>query len=211
MYHCLMGPPGVGKGTQAVFLAKKYGLEHISTGNLLREAVSRKTKLGLQAQGYMNQGLLVPDDLMIALVEEVLSPKGFILDGFPRTIPQAEALDSLMEKKGLVLDQVVLLTLDEEELIKRLTGRRVAPKSGRVYHLYFSPPKKEGLCDETGEKLVQREDDKLEIVRPRLKRYFVEQSPLTEYYGKKGLIREISAEGSPEEVRVRLEELLKKN
>lgn len=205
-----MGPPGVGKGTQAVFLAEKYGLEHISTGNLLREAVKRKTKLGLQAQGYMNRGLLVPDDLMIALVEEVLSSKGFILDGFPRTVPQAEALDSLMKKKGLVLDQVVLLTLDEEELVKRLTGRRVAPKSGRVYHLYFSPPGREGLCDETGEKLVQREDDKLEIVRPRLKRYFVEQSPLTEYYKKKGLIRGISAEGSPEEVRERLEELLKK-
>lgn len=206
-----MGPPGVGKGTQAVFLSEKYGLDHISTGNLLREAVRQKTKLGLQAQDYMNQGLLVPDDLMIALVEEVLSQKGFILDGFPRTVPQAEALYSLMNKKGLALDQVILLTLDEEELIKRLTGRRVAPKSGRVYHLYFSPSRKEGVCDETGEPLVQREDDKLEIVRPRLKRYFVEQSPLTAYYKEKGLIREISAEGSPEEVRQRLEECLKKN
>ena len=211
MYYCLMGPPGVGKGTQAVFLARKHALEHISTGNLLREAVSKKTKLGLQAQDYMNQGLLVPDDLMIAFVEEVFSLKGFILDGFPRTVPQAEALDSLMTRKGVALNQVVLLTLDEEELIKRLTGRRVALKSGRVYHLYFSPPKKEGLCDETGETLVQREDDKLEIVRPRLKRYFVEQSPLTEYYKEKGLIQEISAEGSPEEVRERLEELLNKN
>lgn len=205
-----MGPPGVGKGTQAVFLSEKYGLEHISTGNLLREAVRQKTKLGLQAQNYMNQGLLVPDNLMIALVEEVFQ-KGFILDGFPRTVPQAEALDSLVKRKGLALDQVILLTLDEEELVKRLTGRRVAPKSGRVYHLYFSPPKKEGVCDETGEPLIQREDDKLEIVRPRLQRYFVEQSPLTAYYKEKGLIREISAEGSPEEVRQRLEECLKKN
>ncbi|MDE0151950.1 MAG: adenylate kinase [Bdellovibrionales bacterium] len=210
MYYCLMGPPGVGKGTQAVFLSEKYGLEHISTGNLLREAVRQKTKLGLQAQNYMNQGLLVPDNLMIALVEEVFQ-KGFILDGFPRTVPQAEALDSLVKRKGLALDQVILLTLDEEELVKRLTGRRVAPKSGRVYHLYFSPPKKEGVCDETGEPLIQREDDKLEIVRPRLQRYFVEQSPLTAYYKEKGLIREISAEGSPEEVRQRLEECLKKN
>ncbi len=206
-----MGPPGVGKGTQAIFLAKKYGLEHISTGNLLREAVSQKTKLGLQAQEYMNQGLLVPDDLMISLVEEVLSSKGCILDGFPRTVPQAKALDLLMARKDLALNQVVLLTLDEEELVKRLTGRRVALKSGRVYHLYFSPPKKEGICDETGENLIQREDDKLEIVRPRLKRYFVEQSSLTEYYKDKGLIREISAKGSPEEVRERLEELFKKS
>ena len=206
-----MGPPGVGKGTQAVFLSKNSGLQHISTGQLLREAVSHKTKLGLQAQGYMNQGLLVPDDLIISLVEEVLSSKGFILDGFPRTVPQAVALDSLMERKSLVLKQVVLLTLDEEELIKRLTGRRVALKSGRVYHLYFSPPKKEGICDETGEKLIQREDDKLEIVRSRLQRYFVEQSPLTEYYMDKDLIQEIAAKGSPEEVRERLEGLFKKS
>ncbi len=209
MYCCLMGPPGVGKGTQAVFLAEKHHLQHVSTGNLLREAVRRKTKLGLQAQEYMVQGLLAPDSLMISLVEEVFS-RGCILDGFPRTVPQAEALDLLMKKKGVVLDQAVLLTLDDEELVKRLTGRRVALKSGRVYHLHFSPPKKEGVCDETGENLVQREDDKLEIVRPRLKRYFLEQRPLTEYYANKGLIREVSAKGSPEEVRVRLEELFKK-
>lgn len=210
MYWCLMGPPGVGKGTQAVFLTKKYGLKHISTGHLLREAVRKKTKLGVQAQEYMDQGQLVPDDLMIALVEEVFS-KGFVLDGFPRTVPQAEALDSLMKKKNLVLDQVVLLTLEEEELIKRLTGRRMAPQSGRVYHIYFSPPKREGLCDETGEKLIQREDDKLDIVRARLKSYFVQQSLLKEYYEGKGLIQEISAQGSPEDVRDRLEEFLKKN
>lgn len=211
MYYCLMGPPGVGKGTQAVFLTKKYGLEHISTGNLLREAVRKKTKLGLQAQGYMQKGLLVPDDLIIALVEEVLSPKGFVLDGFPRTVPQAEALDSLVKAKSLILDAVVLLTLEEEELIKRLTGRRVALKSGRVYHLYFSPPKREGFCDETGEKLIQREDDKPDIVRARLKSYFEEQSPLTKHYKEKGLIQEISAQGSPEDVRQRLEELFKKS
>ena len=204
-----MGPPGVGKGTQAVFLAKTYGWEHISTGRLLREAVRKKTKLGLQTQTYMNKGLLVPDDLMISLVEEVLK-QGFILDGFPRTVPQASALDLLIKRKKLVY-QVVLLNLNEEELIKRLTGRRVAPKSGRVYHLHFSPPKKEGLCDETGEKLIQREDDKLEIVRTRLKSYFAEQSLLTNYYNEKGLIREISAEGSPEDVRKRLEDFLKKS
>lgn len=206
-----MGPPGVGKGTQAVFFAKKYDLEHISTGNLLREAVGQKTELGLQAEAYMNQGLLVPDDLMISLVEEVLSSQGFILDGFPRTVAQAVALDSLMKRKDLALNQVILFTLEEEKLIKRLTGRRVAPKSGRVYHLYFSPPKREGFCDETGEKLIQREDDKLEVVRPRLKRYFIEQSPLTKYYKEKGLVREVSAQGSPEEVKGRLAELFKKN
>ena len=201
----------LGKERRLFFCQKTLACSILVRVNLLREAVSHKTKLGLQAQEYMNQGLLVPDDLIISLVEEVLSSKGFILDGFPRTVPQAVALDSLMERKSLVLKQVVLLTLDEEELIKRLTGRRVALKSGRVYHLYFSPPKKEGICDETGEKLIQREDDKLEIVRSRLQRYFVEQSPLTEYYKGKGLIQEIAAKGSPEEVRERLEGLFKKS
>ena len=206
-----MGAPGVGKGTQAEWMAKEYGLKHISTGNLLRSAVRGKTPLGLQAQDYMNKGQLVPDSVMNALVEEVLDSSGFILDGFPRTVAQAQALDSLAQKRNLKIHKVFLLVLEEEELIQRVSGRRVALQSGRVYHTVFSPPQKKGFCDETGEPLIQREDDKPEVVRARLRNYFSQQEPLTEYYKEQGLVQEVSAQGSPQEVRSRIEEILKKN
>ena len=210
-----MGAPGVGKGTQAGFIAQKYGLQHLSTGFLLRKAVSHHSPLGIEAQKYMNQGLLVPDGIMIDLVEDVLKlahpeSQGFILDGFPRTVLQAQALDRMLKNNQIKLHSVLMFTLPEEELIQRATGRRVAINSGRVYHMNFRPPQKAGICDKTGEKLVQREDDKEEVVRARLKEYCSKQELLTKYYQDKGMLSEISAVGSMEEVRDRLEEWIKK-
>ena len=208
MRCCFMGPPGVGKGTQASFIAQKYGLKHISTGNLLREAVRKNSRLGVKVKGFLDGGKLVPDPLMIDLIhEELRGLKGFILDGFPRTLAQAEALDNLLKKKEMALDIVVVFVLSDEELVRRAAGRRIAPKSGRVYHVLFSPPKKEGFCDETGEELLQREDDKEDVVRERLKVYGKE--PLAKYYEDQGLVKKLSAQGSPEQVRDRLEELFK--
>ncbi len=215
MNMIFMGAPGVGKGTQADFVAQQYGLQHVSTGDLLRKAVSHQSPLGIQAGKYMNQGLLVPDGVMIDLVEDVLKPahqksQGFILDGFPRTVPQAESLDKMLEASQIQLHNVVIFVLPEEELVKRVTGRRVALRSGRIYHLNFRPSQKEGICDETGEKLVQREDDKEEVVRERLREYESKQESLTQYYKNKRILTEISASGSMKEVRDRLEDWLKK-
>ena len=213
MNAIFMGAPGVGKGTQAEFISKMNHLTHISTGHLLRKSIVHQSPLGMKAQKYMNQGLLVPDEIMIDLVEDVLKPqknKGFILDGFPRTIPQAHSLDEMLKKLEVQLDVVVMFTLSTEELTRRATGRRVAPKSGKVYHIDFRPPTKEGICDESGEKLVQREDDKEEVVRARLQEYESRQEPLTQYYKEKGILKEISASGDVKEVRDRLEEWLKK-
>ena len=197
-----MGPPGVGKGTQAELLCKKFHLQHLSTGHILRSSVEKKTSLGLKAKEYMNQGRLVPDSLMIQIVEEALPSKDFILDGFPRTIPQAEALDQLLMKKNISLTRIFLLVLPEKELIKRITGRRCAPTSGRVYHIDFNPPKKKGICDESGEKLIQREDDQEAAVRIRLKTNEDQQQKLNEYYGLR--IQSISAEGNVQSIHQRL-------
>ena len=214
MHAIFMGAPGVGKGTQAEFVSQKYSLTHISTGHLLRKAISHQSPLGMKAKTYMNQGLLVPDDIMIDLVEDVLKPqkdKGFILDGFPRTLLQAQSLDEMLDQLGgITLDMVVMFTLPEEELVRRATGRRIAPQSGKVYHIDFRPPLKEGICDESGEKLVQRDDDKEEVVRARLQEYESKQKPLTQYYKERGIIKEISASGDMKEVRDRLEEWFKK-
>ena len=208
-----MGAPAVGKGTQAESIAQKYDLRHISTGDLLREAANNNSPLGIESQKYMNQGLLVPDGIMIDLVEDVLRGgdfTGFILDGFPRTVPQAQALHRMLQNHQIKLHGVVMLTLHEEELIQRVTGRRIAVKSGRVYHKDFRPPKKEGICDETGEKLIQREDDKEGVVRARLREYWSQQKSLIEYYQDQGILSEISASGNVKEVRERLEDWLKK-
>ena len=210
--YCFMGPPGAGKGTQAELVCGKIQFRHISTGNILREAIQKKTALGLKAESYMNQGRLVPDPLIVDLVEEVLSGsscRGFVLDGFPRTIPQAGALDHLLKKRQVKLMGVFLFLLDHGEIIKRITGRRLALRSGQVYHIDFRPPKKEGVCDLTGEKLIQREDDKITAVKIRLASYLEQQKGVTQYYRDKNLIKEISAEGSPQEVNQRLLKYLK--
>ena len=178
----LLGGPGAGKGTQARFITEKFGIPQISTGDMLRAAVKEGTRLGLEAKKYMDAGQLVPDDVIIGLVKERIKEpdceKGFLFDGFPRTIPQAEA----MKEAGVKIDYVVEIAVPDEEIIKRMSGRRVHLPSGRTYHIIYNPPKVEGKDDVTGEPLVQREDDKEETVRKRLEVYHAQTEPLVEFY-----------------------------
>jgi len=178
----LLGAPGAGKGTQAQFIIEKYGIPQISTGDMLRAAVKAKTELGLQAKEVMDAGGLVSDEIIIGLVKERITQadcaKGFLFDGFPRTIPQAEA----MVEAGVALDSVVEIAVEDEEIVARLSGRRVHPGSGRVYHVRYNPPQQEGVDDETGEPLVQRDDDTEETVRRRLQIYYAQTSPLIDFY-----------------------------
>ena len=199
----LLGPPGAGKGTQADTLCSQFNIPHISTGNMLREAVEKKTKLGNEAKALMDSGILVSDDVIIGLVEERIlqsdCANGFLFDGFPRTLPQAEALID----RSINIDCVVEIDVPGEEIIIRMSGRRMHPGSGRNYHIEFSPPRKEGIDDETGESLVQREDDKPETVKDRLEVYNNQTAPLIEFYAQRsGLIKYIKVSGSdsPEEV-----------
>ena len=196
-----LGPPGAGKGTQAKRLANDLGLVHISTGDILREAVKNQTPLGKKAKEYMDRGELVPDDLIIALIEEVMPPEGgVIFDGFPRTIAQAEALDRMLSRKGLKLDAVVLFDVPDEVVVERLSGRRVCPSCGAVYHIKFNPPKEDEICDRCGAKLIQREDDREEVVRNRLEVYRKQTAPLIEYYEGKGILIRLDASKDIEEV-----------
>ena len=178
----LLGAPGAGKGTQAQFITEKYGIPQISTGDMLRAAVKAKTELGLEARKVMDAGGLVSDEIIIGLVKERIAQddclNGFLFDGFPRTIPQAEA----MVNAGVVIDDVVEIAVDDAEIVARLSGRRVHPGSGRVYHVLYNPPQREGLDDETGEALVQRDDDTEETVRKRLEVYYSQTSPLIDFY-----------------------------
>lgn len=178
----LLGAPGAGKGTQAQFLMEKYGIPQISTGDMLRAAVKAGTELGLQVKQVMDSGGLVTDEIIIALVKERIKEadcaKGFLFDGFPRTIPQAEAL----LEQGVDIDAVVEISVDDDEIVKRLSGRRVHDQSGRVYHVEYNPPKKEGLDDETGDVLIQRKDDEEGTVRKRLDVYHEQTKPLVAFY-----------------------------
>ena len=178
----LLGAPGAGKGTQAQFITEKFGIPQISTGDMLRAAVKAGTELGLQAKGIMDSGGLVSDDIIIGLVKERIGEpdcaSGFLFDGFPRTIPQAEA----MVEAGVVIDHVVEIAVEDDEIVARLSGRRVHPGSGRVYHLQHNPPQQDGVDDETGEPLVQRDDDLEETVRKRLEIYHAQTSPLIDFY-----------------------------
>lgn len=178
----LLGPPGAGKGTQAQFICERYNIPQISTGDMLRAAVKEGSELGLKAKEIMNSGGLVSDDIIIALVKERISQpdcrNGFLFDGFPRTIPQADA----MKDAGVKLDHVLEIAVDDEEIVRRLAGRRVHPGSGRVYHLEFQPPREEGKDDVTGEPLIQREDDRESTVRNRLAVYHEQTAPLVDYY-----------------------------
>lgn len=204
----LLGPPGAGKGTQAVKLAAYLGVPHVSTGDILRRNVADRTDLGKKAKGYMEAGQLVPDDLVIAMTERRLKEpdarKGFILDGFPRNLAQAEALS-----KFTPLDAAVSLFLEPEELIKRNTGRRVCPKDDTVYHVLTNPPKKEGICDRCGTPLIIRDDDREEVVRKRIETYEKQTAPLIKYYRDRGLLREVYASGLIEEIFLRTIEVLK--
>lgn len=194
----LIGAPGSGKGTQAKKMKAELGYAHISTGDLLRAAVKEGSELGQKAKSYMDQGALVPDSLVIDLLKEALEKpdahKGFILDGFPRTLAQAEALD-----REVTIDKVVDIIVPFELIEKRITGRRMSP-SGHVYHVETNPPKQEGICDETGEALYQREDDKPEKVRTRLASFEQQTKPVIAHYQAKGLVVEIDGVGDPQEV-----------
>lgn len=200
----IFGPPGAGKGTQAKLLSERLGVPHIATGDMLREAVKAGTRLGGLAKKYMDEGRLVPDEVVIGMVEERLRQpdcsKGFILDGFPRTIEQAEALDSELEKLGLKLDAVLNLEVGDEEVVKRIALRRTCRSCGAVFHLIFNPPRREGVCDRCGGELYQRDDDKEEVVRNRLKVYRQQTKPLLEFYRRRGLLRDVNGERSIEDV-----------
>ncbi len=202
----LLGAPGAGKGTQAKFISEKYGIPQISTGDMLRAAVKAETALGLEAKKVMDAGGLVPDEIMIGLVKDRIThadcDNGFLFDGFPRTIPQAQA----MVDAHVTIDHVVEIAVDDEEIVARMSGRRVHPGSGRVYHVLFNPPKNEGLDDETGEPLVQRDDDTEATVRRRLKIYHEQTSPLINFYrDMKGKVtpryHRIEGVGSVEDIR----------
>jgi adenylate kinase len=195
----LLGGPGAGKGTQAKKLIEKYGIPQISTGDILRAAVKDGTELGKKAKGYMDKGKLVPDQLIIDIMEERLKQpdcqKGYMLDGFPRTVVQADALGNLLEKMASKIDHVVSVEVDKEELVRRLTGRRTCRECGAMYHIMFNPPKKEGVCDKCEGELYQRDDDNEATVRSRLDVYEKQTFPLIRYYKDKGLLRTIDGVG----------------
>ena len=203
-----LGAPGVGKGTQAEMVAAKFAIPKISTGDLLRTGVAQKTPLGLEAQRYMTRGELVPDNVVIGLVaEKVNSPeceKGFILDGFPRTILQADALSGILQEQEVALDRVMYFVIPREEVVRRLSGRRSCSACSAVYHVDYVPPKQEGRCDECGAALVQRSDDKRETVESRLAVYEEQTSPLIDYYKEKNTLAELDGTGSVEQVQERL-------
>ncbi|CAM3648621.1 MULTISPECIES: adenylate kinase [Saccharibacillus] len=193
-----MGPPGAGKGTQAQVIVDAFGLPHISTGDAFRLAIKEGTPIGVKAKEYIDQGLLVPDDVTNGIVRERLSQpdceKGFLLDGFPRTLLQAEALDTLLLESGRKLDHVINLNVDPEKLLVRITGRRICRTCGTTYHVIFNPPKQEGVCDKDGGELYQRPDDNEESVRTRLEEYASKTAPLIDYYANKGLLRQIDGD-----------------
>lgn len=192
-----LGPPGAGKGTQAQRLTERFGMPQIATGDMLREAVARETELGLRAKSFMDRGALVPDEVIIGLIAERLNQndarRGFILDGFPRTLGQAEALDGLLSSRGLRLDRVIFFDIADSHLIARLTGRRVCRHCQANYHLNFAPPKIEGKCDKCGSELYQRDDDREETVRKRLQVYHDQTAPLLEYYQRRNLLTTVNA------------------
>jgi len=194
-----LGAPGVGKGTQADCIAAQYHVAKISTGDLLREAVRHQTTLGLEAKSYMDQGKLVPDAVVIGLVKEKLTDpscaKGFVLDGFPRTVPQAEALGVVLASKGIALGRVVNFQVSREDIVRRLSGRRSCPKCQATFHVDFAPPKVDGICDRCGEPLVQRSDDRREAIEMRIKVYDEQTAPLVRYYQERGLLFQLDGSG----------------
>lgn len=200
----LLGPPGAGKGTQAVRLVEKYEIPHISTGDIFRKNIKEGTELGKKAQEYMNAGALVPDELVVDLVKDRLQQddckNGFLLDGFPRTIFQAEKLDEFLSESNLKMDIVINLKVEKEALIKRLTGRRVCKDCGASYHIINIPPKEEGVCDICGGELIQRKDDNIETVENRINVYEEQTAPLIGYYKEAGSLVDFDGEASLDEV-----------
>ncbi len=203
----LVGPPGAGKGTQAEFIAAHLAVPKISTGDIFRANVGQGTPLGQEARRYMDAGQLVPDEVTINMVRERLAEPdaadGFLLDGFPRTLPQAAALDKLLADLGTQLDLVLELVVDEDEVVRRLSGRRQCRGCGKIWHIEFDPPSREGSCDRCGGELYQRDDDKPEVIAERLRVYARDTSPLVDYYGAQGKLVGIDATGPVEDVTVR--------
>jgi adenylate kinase len=209
----LMGLPGAGKGTQAEHIVAKYGIPHVSTGDMFRAAVKEETSLGLQAKSYMDKGLLVPDDVTIGIVRERLGKddcrQGILLDGFPRTVAQAEALDGIFADLGRQVDHVLYIQVPEEMLMGRLTGRRICRSCGATYHLVFNPPDRSGQCDKCGGELYQRDDDKEETVQTRLKTNLEQMAPLLAYYDHKQVLRTIDGTKAIETVFAAIDHTLK--
>ncbi len=198
------GPPGIGKGTQAERISSEKNINHISSGDLLRSAVDAKTEIGLKAESYIEDGLLVPDELIVNIVADEINSakceKGFILDGFPRNMSQAKVLDNTLEKVGRKIDGVFSFTASEEVIITRITGRRICKPCGAQYHMMFSPPLKENVCDKCGSKLFQREDDYHETIKVRLKVYKEQTEKLIDYYNKKNMLVEVNCNGDKAEI-----------
>ncbi len=208
----LLGPPGAGKGTQAVRIAETFDIPHISTGDILRANVRDGTELGRAAKRYMDAGDLVPDDVIMGMVSERLdaddAKQGFLFDGFPRTVPQAQSLEDLLVDRNEPLDVVVRLAVDQDEVVQRLTGRRTCTECGAVFHVTAKPPQREGVCDNCGGSLVQRDDDTEDVVLNRLEVYRSQTEPLEYFYWQRGLLRDVEAVGSVEDISVRLLALL---
>ena len=211
----LLGPPGGGKGTQAKFLIEKLHIPQISTGDMLREHVTKQTSLGIKAKEYMSSGALVPDEVILGMMQERLlnedCKNGYILDGFPRTIPQALGLDKLLEKLKQTLDAVIVIDVSDDKIVDRMGGRRVHMASGRVYHIIYNPPKVEGKDDETQEDLIIREDDKEETVRKRLEIYHNETSPLINHYKEQNIVSRINGELNISDVSQEIEKIINLN
>ena len=207
-----LGPPGAGKGTQARQIAESYGAPHLSTGDMFREHVSRGTPLGLRAKPIMERGELVPDDLVLSMVEERISRPdcndGFILDGFPRTLPQAQKLDEILRRRFKTDPLVVHFVVDQNQLMRRLTGRRTCAIGGEIYNIYDHPPKVPGRCDRDGGELVQRPDDREEVIRERLGAYERQTRPLVDYYRGRGVLKDIDGMAAPATVTKNVLELL---
>lgn len=208
----LMGPPGAGKGTQAKILTKKFGIPQISTGDILRAAVSERTPMGIKAKEFMDAGSLVPDSVVVGIVEERLSKPdcsgGFILDGFPRTVPQADALAVMLNKNGRTIEHVISIEVDPEELLARITGRRTCRGCGAGYHVDYDPPSVAGSCNECSGELYQRDDDQENTMRRRLQVYAEQTEPLIDYYRRGGLLRPIAGIGAIEDIQRKLEEII---
>jgi adenylate kinase len=204
----LLGPPGAGKGTQAERLVDDFGLPYYATGNILREAVGNGSELGREAKSYMERGELVPNELICGVIAERLdsgdADDGFLLDGFPRTIGQAEMLEAALDERGRSLTAALLIDAPDDEVIRRLSGRRTCVKAGHVYHVEFDPPKHEGVCDQDGSRLVQRDDDKPETIRKRLSEYHSQTEPLIDWYEERGVLRRFDGTLSPDEIHSRI-------
>ena len=204
----LMGPPGAGKGTQAKLLQESFDVPHVSSGDLLRSAVKRKTPMGLKAKRFMDRGELVPDDILLGAIEERLNrndcAKGFILDGFPRTVAQADALTAMLANGGTRIDHVASLTVPREEVVKRLSGRRTCRDCGAMYHIIFDPPNNAGICNKCNGELYQRDDDQEDTILARLDVYDRQTTPLRALYRERGFLREVDGVGSQDQVLTRV-------